>query len=232
MSTSVWVVNAGAAGPTLAKIEASATVRRLPHLVLDAARVREVAATAELPVVAIVVGGRLSLSAVAALRSMGSLSVPTLVLVTALDEQQEAFLLSSGAFDVIGLPASSVRLAARMTAFLRNAARAPLTDTGEFSDHLLLGEGVQLIPGRREIRIKGREVHLTRTEFDLLLLLGRDSGRVLTRRELREEFNDGPLSRRALDSHVSRLRSKLIAAGGPPLIQTVRGVGYRLRVDP
>lgn len=232
MSTSTWVVNAGAAGSTLEELEAALTVRRLAHLVLDAARVPEVMASAEPPEVAIVVGGRLSLSVVAALRSLRTSSVPTLVLVTALNEQQEAFLLSSGAFDVIGLPVSSVRLVSRMAAFLRNAARTSLTVGSEPSEHLALHERVQLLPGRREVRVHDRKLHLTRTEFDLLLLLGRTPGRVVSRREMQAELGDRSLSPRALESHVSRIRHKLVAAGGPPLIETVWGVGYRLHIGP
>ncbi|MGH2867838.1 MAG: winged helix-turn-helix transcriptional regulator, partial [Solirubrobacteraceae bacterium] len=75
----------------------------------------------------------------------------------------------------------------------------------------------------------GTPVTLTRLEFDLLQTLAQHPHTVLTRDQLAKNvWNTEYISGRTIDSHAGRLRSKLNAAGAEPLIQTVRGVGYRL----
>ena len=75
----------------------------------------------------------------------------------------------------------------------------------------------------------GQAIPLSRLEFDLLQTLARDPNTVLTRQQLaREVWNTDYVSGRTIDSHANRLRTKLTAADTGPLLQTVRGVGYRL----
>jgi two-component system catabolic regulation response regulator CreB len=77
----------------------------------------------------------------------------------------------------------------------------------------------------------GRPLELTRVEFDLLASLLEVAGRVYTRPELIDRvWGDGfAISDRTVDSHVKSLRRKVAEAGGDPtLIETVRGVGYRI----
>jgi DNA-binding response OmpR family regulator len=80
------------------------------------------------------------------------------------------------------------------------------------------------------VTVDGRAVELTAKEFDLLALLASDPGAVRTRREILEEVWDphwyGPT--KTLDVHMASLRKKL---GDPGLIETVRGVGFRLRSE-
>jgi DNA-binding response OmpR family regulator len=80
----------------------------------------------------------------------------------------------------------------------------------------------------RRVTVAGAEVELTRKEFDLLAMLAADPGALRTRQEILEEVWDahwyGPT--KTLDVHVATLRKKL---GDPALIETVRGVGFRLR---
>lgn len=76
---------------------------------------------------------------------------------------------------------------------------------------------------------EGRVIPLTRLEFDLLQTLAHQPYTVLTRQQLaREVWNTDYVSGRTIDSHANRLRTKLNATGVEPLLQTVRGVGYRL----
>lgn len=73
-------------------------------------------------------------------------------------------------------------------------------------------------------------MNLTRSEFDLLVALARDPRRVMTRNELAVHVGvrSGP---RAVETHLSRLRKKVIDADGPRLVESIRGVGYRLGVS-
>jgi DNA-binding response OmpR family regulator len=81
----------------------------------------------------------------------------------------------------------------------------------------------------RVATVDEQPVPLTRLEFDLLESLARDPYRVHTRHQLAKEvWNTDFVAGRTIDSHAGRLRSKLNAAGAEPLLQTVRGVGYRL----
>jgi DNA-binding response OmpR family regulator len=87
---------------------------------------------------------------------------------------------------------------------------------------------------RREARVGGKELVLSRKEFDLLHALARRGGRVASRRELLAEVWDQPLGGpdKTLDVHLSWLRSKLgESAAAPRYLRTVRGVGVRL-IDP
>jgi DNA-binding response OmpR family regulator len=78
---------------------------------------------------------------------------------------------------------------------------------------------------KREVTYGGRSVRLTLKEFDLLLLLARNSGRVISRDEIVSEVWGNSWSQRTVDTHVSNLRSKL---GDRSLIVSVRGVGFML----
>jgi DNA-binding response OmpR family regulator len=94
--------------------------------------------------------------------------------------------------------------------------------------------GLLVDPGRREARLDGRSLDLSRKEFDLLLALARREGRVASRRELLAEVWDEPLGGpdKTLDVHLSWLRRKLGESGSAPrYLRTVRGVGVRL-IDP
>ena len=149
---------------------------------------------------------------------------PLLVLIEQLTDAKEAMLLGSGADQVLGLPTSRHRLGNRIVTMYRHAL---LRGTVE-GEQLLLGD-LTIYIGRREVTVHGTPVELTKTEFDLLLALARDPGRVLSRAELTGGFDGRPgLGARALESHLSRLRRKVQAAGGPRLAAPVRGVGYRL----
>lgn len=83
----------------------------------------------------------------------------------------------------------------------------------------------------RDVRVEGRRVQLAQKEYELLLRLAREPDRVLTKRELLQDVWHYRASARTrtLDSHASRLRRKLRAAGSEtPLVENVWGVGYRL----
>jgi two-component system response regulator CpxR len=81
-------------------------------------------------------------------------------------------------------------------------------------------------PGTREVWSDGRTVEVTTTEFDILELMVRSAGRIVSRNEISGVIHQRPASPqdRSLDVHISHLRRKLGSQGG--LIRTIRGVGY------
>jgi two-component system OmpR family response regulator len=106
-------------------------------------------------------------------------------------------------------------------AVLRRATAQPLVD-----DVSRLGP-VTVARGAREVHVDGRKVALTQREFDLLEYLARRAGRVVTRDELLESVWGfvSPGETRTVEVHIAQLRKKL---GHPDLIETVRGLGYKV----
>ena len=148
--------------------------------------------------------------------------VPILILTARTDESDKVLGLNLGADDYITKPFSMRELVARVNAVLRRAE-------GKEVDRPIYDNGVLVIdPSTFSVRYEGREVRLTRKEFALLSELARNQGRVLTREVLLDRvwgltyYGDS----RTLDVHIRRLRQKL---GDSSLIETVTGIGYRLR---
>ena len=132
--------------------------------------------------------------------------------------------LEVGADDYVTKPFDLRELVARVKAVLRRAA-AP----AEESEGAAVGHGgIQVDPGRHEVLVKGKPVTLTATEFRLLHTLIRRPGQVFTRDRLIDGAigEDAHVVDRTIDVHVTALRKKLGKAGA--LIETVRGVGYKL----
>jgi two-component system response regulator MprA len=100
----------------------------------------------------------------------------------------------------------------------------PSTDVLRFDD-------LVVDPSRRVAERGGQQLELTKTEFDLLELLVRNAGLVLTREVIYDRIwgYDFETSSRSLDVYVGYLRRKLEGDGSPRLLHTVRGVGYLLR---
>lgn len=156
------------------------------------------------------------------LRASGS-GFPILML-TARDEDIDKILgLELGADDYLTKPFNPRELVARVKAILRRSARSAQMNTGA----LRVGE-LSMDPLRREARLGTRLVELRAQEFDLLLTLAGQPGRVFTREQLLQlawgfDFYG---QTRTVDVHVAHLRRKL--EGAAVLIETVPGVGYKL----
>ena len=151
--------------------------------------------------------------------------VPVILLTARTAEADRLEGLDAGADDYVVKPFSPRELVARARAVLRRT-----TSTRPESPAIMeLGELV-VDPSQRDVRVSGRAVPLTSTEFNLLHLLVRAPGRVFTRRELVEALFgwDRDTDERAIDVHVKNLRRKLEPDRGRPVfIETVHGVGYR-----
>jgi DNA-binding response OmpR family regulator len=151
-------------------------------------------------------------------------SVPVIML-TARDEETDLLVgLAMGADDYLTKPFSLRELAARVHALLRRMQRAA-TDGGRAA--ITLGD-LEINQAERRVRRAGVEVHLTPTEFDLLVHLAACPRTVLPRERLLAEvwgWADA-MGTRTVDSHVKALRRKL----GADVIRTVHGVGYSLEI--
>jgi len=152
--------------------------------------------------------------------------LPRVIVLTSRDEEVDCVAcLEAGADDYVVKPFSPRALVARVRAVLRRSSHAPPPEPSRAPNSLLVDEGA------RQASFRGCSLALTRTEFDLLVSLLRAPGRVKSRSLLVEEVW-GPsyaLGDRTVDSHVKGLRKKLEEAGAPSnLIETVRGVGFRL----
>ena len=147
-------------------------------------------------------------------------SVPIIILSARGEEADRVVGLELGADDYVVKPFSAREVIARIRAVLRRAG-AP---TGAMDGPIEIGS-VRLDPARRTATLEGSPVELARKEFDLLALLMREAGTVVTRERLIDEVWDVNWfgSTKTLDVHISGLRKKL----DPALIHTVRGVGFR-----
>ncbi|GCD21202.1 DNA-binding response regulator [Cellulomonas algicola] len=153
--------------------------------------------------------------------------VPVLMLTARDDETDMLVGLGVGADDYMTKPFSMRELVARTKALLRRqerAARAAEIAVATTPDPPLVIGDVSIDRAQRRVQRGDQEVHLTPTEFDLLVALANSSRTVLTRERLLAEVWDwvDASGTRTVDSHVKALRRKL----GADLIRTVHGVGY------
>jgi len=155
------------------------------------------------------------------LRDLRKVSDVPVIIATARGEETDRIVgLELGADDYVVKPFSVRELAARVRAVARRRrVDAPL-ESGR----------IAVDRNRHRVAVDGQEVELTAKEFDLLSVLAEDPGRAVSRQELFSRVWD-PVwvgTGKTLDVHVASLRKKL---GDPALIETVRGVGYRLATD-
>ena len=152
--------------------------------------------------------------------------VPIVMVTARADTHDVVAGLEAGADDYLTKPFAPKELSARIRALLR---RARSSDSG--SPHLRFGD-LEIVPDEGVVRRSGEEIHLTKTEFRLLVELASSPGRVFSRETLLERvwgygyFGDG----RLVDVHVRRLRTKVEAdPANPRHVVTVRGLGYKLQ---
>jgi len=147
------------------------------------------------------------------------------ILLTARREEADRIKgLSLGADDYLTKPFSPHELALRVAALLRRLA-SPAVSGGS----TLTAGPITIDRAAHKVTLDGQELQLTSTEFKLLLTLLERRGRVQTRPQLLETVWEAQpdIQTRTVDMHVQRLRTKLGEYG--PLIETVRGFGYRFR---
>jgi DNA-binding response OmpR family regulator len=157
-------------------------------------------------------------------------STVPIVMLTARDDELDRILgLEIGADDYVTKPFSPRELVARIRAILRRVDRQD-----EPGDRIEVA-GVSIDIARMKVEVEGRVVELTPTEFQLLLTLARQPGRIFTRAQLLDAIHGLAFEsyERAIDAHVKNLRHKLEPdPARPRYVLTVYGVGYRFAEEP
>src|SRR5881409_1410389 len=145
---------------------------------------------------------------------------PILMLTARAEEIDRIVGLEFGADDYVTKPFSPREVVLRIRAIFRR---------GEKADESLKAGPISIDPARHEVRVNGKQVHLTSLEFKLLQALMQRRGRVQERDRLLNDVwgYESVIDTRTVDTHVRRLRKKLGKAAN--VIESVRGFGYRLR---
>ena len=157
------------------------------------------------------------------IRRLGDVPI---VMVTARSDSHDVVAgLEAGADDYLRKPFDPKELSARVRALLRRSRPSE-------SPAQMIIDQLEIIPDEGVVRLAGEEVHLTRTEFRLLVELASSPGKVMSRPDLlervwaRDYFDD----ERLVDVHVRRLRTKIEPdPANPRYVVTVRGMGYKLQ---
>jgi len=146
--------------------------------------------------------------------------VPVILLTALVSIRDKVTGLDSGANDYLTKPFAEAELLARLRAHLRSP------ESDEIKTQLNVGN-LSIDTSTRDVVNSGENVTLTRTEFDLLLFLASNLGKVFTRDELLDQvwgYNHFPTTR-TVDTHILQLRQKIVGID----IETLRGVGYKMK---
>ena len=178
--------------------------------------------TADVGIFDLMLPGMSGLDLIAKIRKDEQLQDFPVIILTAKDSEIDKVIgLDSGADDYVTKPFGMMELVSRIKAVLRRSKGSQERENPEI-------QGVHIDVKKHEVTVDGRTVPLTLKEFELLEKLMRNEGIVLTRDQLLTEIwgYDFDGETRTVDVHVRTLRQKLGEAGN--LIETVRGVGYRI----
>ena len=149
--------------------------------------------------------------------------VPIIMLTALSEESDQVAGLEIGADDYIVKPFSPRALVARVRALLRRTQGDVKTPA------VIRAGGLEVDSVRHSATLDGKSLHLTPSEFDLLMVLARHPGQTLTRQQLMDDLYGGAASSvdRSVDSHIKNLRRKLETISDARYIETIYGVGYR-----
>jgi two-component system alkaline phosphatase synthesis response regulator PhoP len=163
----------------------------------------------------------------------GKIHAPILMLTSRSEEVDKVLGLEFGADDYLTKPFGVRELIARIRALLRRASLG--AEGGDKSIERIAFPGLEILPSKRAVSVRGAQVELTAKEFDLLLLLASSPGHIFTRAALLDRIWDYHSSSydHTVTSHINRLRSKIERdPETPQFILTVWGVGYKFSEAP
>ncbi len=157
--------------------------------------------------------------------------IPIIMLTARGEEDDIVAGFDSGADDYVTKPFSPRVLLARVEAVLRRKRADTIHGSDQNDEEILVLGELQILLERHEVLLQGKPVHLTSTEFTILLLMARRSGWVFSRQQIIDAVcgYDYSVTPRAVDVQIFGLRKKLGQAG--KCIETVRGIGYRIQVS-
>jgi DNA-binding response OmpR family regulator len=169
-----------------------------------------------------------------ALRARGH-GTPILMLTAKSTELDRVLGLELGADDYLTKPFSLAELLARVKALLRRAALLRNAQAAQGGSAALRNGDLEILPVKRQVRVRGQLLDFTALEFDLLLYFAQHPGHVFSRSQLLDAVwgytHDG--YEHTVTTHINRLRAKLEADPmRPQVILTVRGAGYKMREAP
>ena len=152
--------------------------------------------------------------------------IPVIMLTAKVEETDEIVGLKVGADDYVKKPFSPRLLLARIESMLRRQMGQSIDTKSQI---ILKRDDLVIDTARHEVRISGKEIKLTRVEFNILMFLAKRPGWVFSRHQIIEEAigEDVYITERTIDVHIAGLRKKLGSASF--LIETVHGVGYKFR---
>ncbi len=189
-------------------------------------------AASDLLVLDLMMPGLDGLEVCKALRARGR-HTPILMLTAKSTELDRVLGLELGADDYLTKPFSMAELLARVKALLRRADQQRAAPQASAAEVLRNGE-IEILPARREVRVRGEVLDFTALEFELLLHFAKHPGRVFSRGQLLDAVwgyhHEG--YEHTVTTHINRLRAKVESDPmAPCIILTVRGAGYKMR-DP
>lgn len=156
-------------------------------------------------------------------------TIPIIILTAKSEEEDIVKGLEIGADDYVTKPFSPKVLIARLNAVLRRKNELTQLQDKKSKIHSKSIHGLTIHPGRHKVYVDGQQVDLTSTEFAILELLVNKAGWVFTRQQIIDNIrgHDYLITSRTIDVQIFGLRKKLGKCGN--LIETVRGIGYRMR---
>jgi len=151
-----------------------------------------------------------------------------IIMLTAKDEETDKIVgLEIGADDYVSKPFSPKELVARVKAVLRRSA----SDESKDVEKTIKTKGLEIVPEKFAVKKNGKQIKLTRREFNLLLVLAQRPGVIFTRADLMRKIytqTDTEVFDRTIDVHIANLRQKLNDKN-QNIIETIKGVGYKLK---
>lgn len=148
--------------------------------------------------------------------------IPVIVMSAKVDVDSKVSLLLGGAIDYVTKPFHTEELLARIAVHLRNSAD---------NTSILKFDNITLNTTSREVKINDKQVRLTKTEYAVLKILMQNQMRIVSKAKILNEIvDDTPdCTESSLKTHISHLRGKLSAIGDKDYIETIWGIGFRLK---